>query len=179
MDDEVLSFVNLRLLIDSIYKHVTRALFILSAFRISSTFHLYCLASMSMTLSLSPAWHFARRPGTLSLVPLLDTSVWPFSVEVSMAMERHGWNMMLDVRQESRNLKCLPACCSLWWRQSCFCGTKRRKTRGQCSFSPPCTAICPETKTLTSLAMHVFECLFKALTPTSCSQWDLQLSHCV
>ena len=53
MDNEVLSFVNLRLLIDSIYKHVTRALFILSAFRISSTFHLYCLASMSMTLSLA------------------------------------------------------------------------------------------------------------------------------
>lgn len=53
MDDKVLSFVNMRLLTDSISKHGTQVNFRLSASRISNIFHLYRLGTKSMTLS----WH--------------------------------------------------------------------------------------------------------------------------
>lgn len=58
-----------------------------------------------------------------------------------------AWNMMLDVPQASRNLKCLPACCSLWRRQSCSCGTDWQTTRGNAFSIGTNAGLCSHTCT--------------------------------
>lgn len=118
----------------------------------------------------APSW----RPLTFMRQP--EHSPRPASHHFCLAHFCHGlhgngptWNMMLDVPRASRNLKCLPGCCSLRSRQSCSCGADNK---GQSSHSPCLLPPALETAGFRSntcthapLIMHVLVGLLNAFPP--------------